>query len=44
MQRDRFENYHRAALRFPSRSFHYIGIDPPLDSKFDLDRAKAGVR
>ncbi|OWZ57550.1 cytoplasmic protein [Cryptococcus neoformans 125.91] len=32
MKRMRFENLHRAALRFPSSAFHYIGIDDAGDT------------
>ncbi|ADV21719.1 cytoplasmic protein [Cryptococcus gattii E566] len=32
MKRMRFENLHRAALRFPPSAFHYIGIDDAGDT------------
>lgn len=37
-KRDRFENFHRKALRFPQERFSLIGIDPPEDAGFDLPR------
>jgi hypothetical protein len=32
----RFRDLHRAALKYPTDQFHYVGIDPP-----DLDQAEA---
>ena len=29
MKRARFTDLHRAAIRWPKASFHYVGIDPP---------------
>lgn len=29
LKKERFENVHRAALRFPAAKFRYVGIDPP---------------
>jgi hypothetical protein len=33
-KRTRFERVHRRALRFPAKSFDYVGVDPPLSSGF----------
>ena len=28
-KRRRFQELHRAALRFPRHRFHFVGVDPP---------------
>jgi len=33
MKRRRFEELHRAALRFPATNFEYIGIEPPASDE-----------
>ena len=39
----RFEQFHRAAIRFPQARFRYAGVDPPLGGKFDHQQAQEGV-
>jgi hypothetical protein len=41
-KQQRFEQHHRAALRFPMANFRFSGVDPESD-KFDMDAAKKGV-
>jgi hypothetical protein len=41
-KRRRFEELHRAALRWPSQAFHYIGLDPPVSTGFDLVKSTTG--
>eukprot|EP00439_Symbiodinium_sp_Y106_P082653 s538_g22.t1 len=43
-KKQRFSELHRGALRFPSARFSYIGIQPPLGSRFDLAKAESGER
>ncbi len=38
----RFETLHTPALQWPSDRFHYIGVDPPASTGFDLDQAALG--
>jgi hypothetical protein len=38
----RFEELHRTALRWPSHAFHYIGLDPPVSTGFDLVKSTTG--
>ena len=38
----RFNSLHRQALGISTDAFTYIGLDPPKDSKFDLQRATQG--
>jgi len=38
----RFQDLHRSALRFPASSFHYVGLQPPVHSHFDLKKAESG--
>ncbi|KAH7888318.1 hypothetical protein F5I97DRAFT_1803768 [Phlebopus sp. FC_14] len=42
MKRRRFEELHREALRFPAPHFHYIGLEPPLATKVELQTAREG--
>eukprot|EP00593_Proboscia_inermis_P013202 CAMPEP_0171309286 /NCGR_PEP_ID=MMETSP0816-20121228/19455_1 /TAXON_ID=420281 /ORGANISM="Proboscia inermis, Strain CCAP1064/1" /LENGTH=328 /DNA_ID=CAMNT_0011792733 /DNA_START=335 /DNA_END=1321 /DNA_ORIENTATION=+ len=41
-KRHRFEQMHAKALRWPTELFDYIGIDPPKNTGFDLERSTAG--
>jgi hypothetical protein len=38
----RFESLHVPALRWPLEKFHYIGVDPPRKSGFDLTESTKG--
>ena len=38
----RFESLHVPALRWPLEKFHYVGVDPPKTSGFDLEESKKG--
>ena len=37
-KKTRFEELHAPALRFPKDSFHYVGIDPPASTGFNVKR------
>mmetsp|Transcript_131786 Transcript_131786/g.328649 ORF Transcript_131786/g.328649 Transcript_131786/m.328649 type:complete len:393 (+) Transcript_131786:228-1406(+) len=41
-KRRRFEDLHRAALRFPHGRFTFLGLQPPSWSRFDLVEAERG--
>lgn len=43
-KRQRFENLHRAAIRFPRSRFRYLGVPPVKGSRFDLASAELGER
>jgi hypothetical protein len=43
-KRQRFETLHAAALLWPIDRFHYIGIDPPSSTGFDLQLSSEGER
>jgi hypothetical protein len=38
----RFETLHAAALQWPSHLLHYVGVDPPSTSGFNLQEATKG--
>ena len=40
----RFERLHAAALRWPAQRFHYVGVDPPASTGFNLAEATQGER
>jgi hypothetical protein len=40
----RFESLHVPALRWPVNRFHYIGVDPPEKTGFDLSESIRGER
>jgi len=37
-KKDRFEHYHRSAVRYPARSFNFVGVDPPSSTGFDVNQ------
>jgi len=37
-KRERFEKYHRRALRFPLNRFSFVGVDPPASTGFDMQK------
>lgn len=39
---DRFRYLHRTAIRWPSKSFDYIGRDAPTSTGFNLELAAQG--
>jgi hypothetical protein len=41
-KRQRFENIHAPALQWPAHRFHYVGVDPPASTGFDLEEATQG--
>jgi hypothetical protein len=41
-KRRRFETLHASALRWPLDRFHYVGIDPPPSTGFDLAESTEG--
>jgi len=41
-KRRRFQDLHRAALRFPLSHFNFLGLQPPAWSRFDLAEAERG--
>jgi hypothetical protein len=41
-KRHRFESLHVPALRWPLDKFHYIGVDPPTKSGFDITESTRG--
>lgn len=43
-KRQRFETLHAAALLWPLDHFHYVGIDPPSYTGFDLQLSSEGER
>jgi len=43
-KRQRFENLHRAAIRFPRSQFRYFGVQPARGSRFDFAKAELGER
>lgn len=43
-KRRRFEDLHRSALRFPKAGFAFLGLQPPVWSRFDLVEAERGEK
>ena len=44
MKRRRFEELHRAAIRFPAQLFEYIGLDPPATDDEAIKAREGEVR
>ena len=40
----RFENLHANAIHYPLSNFHYVGVDPPSSTGFNLDESSEGER
>jgi len=40
----RFESLHARALKWPVEQFNYVGVDPPPETGFSLERSEQGER
>jgi hypothetical protein len=43
-KRQRFETLHTSALQWPASNFHYVGVDPPASTGFNLEESSEGER
>lgn len=43
-KRQRFETLHAGALQWPTSKFHYVGVDPPASTGFNLEESTEGER